>query len=217
MIATYCKLIIKAGWRNQLPAVRNIYNCKYYISTAEQVNTALWKCLLYRSAHQEGERENMILQFSAAPHFADIENVFLRYWLLRRATEGSARWWMNAITPVPTPARNTLLPLILERKQLKEPKNHGNVISIGFISFYLMVSLMTPIQGNVHMWIFKCFPSYQQYSPVLLLRSENPLTPSCSIGGGNGKTNCSYGDALHGKLQMENCSSCLSLQLKKQH
>lgn len=55
-IAMCCKLIIKAGWRKQLPAVKNIYNCKYYISTVEQVNRALWKCLLYRSAHQKGER-----------------------------------------------------------------------------------------------------------------------------------------------------------------
>lgn len=55
-IAMYCKLIIKAGWRNQLPAVKNIYNCKHYISTVEQVNAALWKCLLYRSAHRKGER-----------------------------------------------------------------------------------------------------------------------------------------------------------------
>lgn len=75
-IAMYCKLIIKAGWRNQLPAVKNIYNCKYYISTVEQVNTALWKCLLYRSAHRKGERETIILQFSAVQRFADIENVF---------------------------------------------------------------------------------------------------------------------------------------------
>lgn len=55
-IAMYCKLNIKAGWRNQLPAVKNIYNCKHYISTVEQVNAALWKCLFYRSAHRKGER-----------------------------------------------------------------------------------------------------------------------------------------------------------------
>jgi len=59
-IATYCKLIIKAGLQNQLPAVKYIYNCKYNISTVEQVNIALWKCLLYPSAYQDGERENII-------------------------------------------------------------------------------------------------------------------------------------------------------------
>lgn len=176
-IAMCCKLIIKAGWRKQLPAVKNIYNCKYYISTVEQVNRALWKCLLYRSAHQKGERENIILQFAAAQQFADMENGFLRYWLLRTATERSACWWMNAITSVPTPARNTCLPLLWGRTQLKESKNHENLISIGFISFQFVLSLTTPSRA-VSMCEFQVFSTL---TTALLCWRENPLTPTCSI------------------------------------
>lgn len=163
------------------------------------------------------KREYDFAVFSSTAFCRHWECVFEILTSAKSNSQGSARWWMNAITPVPTPARNTLLPLILEGKQLKEPKNHGNVISIGFISFCLMVSLMTPIQGNVHMWIFKCFPSYQQHSPVLLLQSENPLTPSCSIGGGEMAKQTARTVMPFMKLQMENCSSCLFLQLKKQH
>jgi len=119
-IALYCQLIIKAGCRNQLPAVKNIYNCKYYISAVEEVNTALWKCLLYRSAHQQGESENIILPFSAAQRFADPEHVFLRYRLLPSSSREMNLLMNERSNFYSNTATNTLLPLISGRMQLKE-------------------------------------------------------------------------------------------------
>lgn len=117
-IAMYCKLIIKAGRWNQLPAVKYIYNCKYNISTVEQVNIVLWKCLLYQSAYQNRERENIVLHFSAAWRFVDTENVFLRYRRLRTATE--INLLMNERNNFfSNTCKNALLPLIFRRMQLK--------------------------------------------------------------------------------------------------